>query len=144
VYLHSPVWSVYRPSLYISVYGRSGVGDGRHRHRLLIWREGEGAASEVALPEELRNARVFAVPDSDDVLLFSREGAGYLRVDGSYRALPEPVEKALVDSGYVRRFDGAGRALIIKSEDRPRVGETRRHYLAACDLRTGQVERIYP
>jgi len=144
VTLRSPVWSEDGRSLYLRFYYRA-VGE-RHARSggILRWDGGKESASEVALPDELRNARVYSVPHSDDVLLLSHESAGYLRPDGSYRPLPEPVEKALIDSGYVKGFDGAGRALITRSEGKPRVGETWKYYLAACDLRTGQVERIYP
>jgi len=142
--LHSPVWSDAGRLLYFRFYYRD-EGDRRAwSSTILRWREGEEAASHVTLPEEQQHARFLPIPRSDDVLLLSHEGAGYLRPDGSYRPLPEPVEKALIDSGYVQGFDGAGRALITKSDDKPPVGEERRNYLAACDLRTGQVERIYP
>jgi len=144
VTLRSPFWPEDGRALYFRFYYRGMRDQRRNSSGILIWREGEETASEVAVPEEQQHARVLPIPRSDDVLLLSREGAGYLRVDGSCRPLPEPAERALVESGSVRGFDAAGRALITRSEDKPRVGETQMSYLAACDLRTGQVERIYP
>ena len=141
----SITWAADGHTLYVLGHrsGASGVNS------IAVWQTDEERAVVTHLPEEfqrggLRSDCLHPLPDSDRVLLVWRDAAGYIRADGTYEALPESVARMLTHRATVLGFDPRGRLLLNKwGEDVDgKSGEP--FHLAACDLRTGRVERIYP
>jgi hypothetical protein len=120
--------------------------DGRHlyflephsRDRVFHWSADSAALTRIRLPVALSRGSMELLPRSSGALLWEQGQVWTLDNQGQIEPLPSDLSQTLGFSRFVG-FDAVGRALILKGlEAEPG------NFLAAVDLETGEVTRIYP
>jgi outer membrane protein assembly factor BamB len=121
-----------------TLYFVSGSSSGRlgAKMRATVWRAGTGRTAAVTLPGREGLAWTAVLPDGR-LFLWSGSRAWMMDPDGRVTRLPTSAETALADSNLAG-VDRQGRLIVGKWKgDEP-------SYLAALDLNTGKLTRIYP
>ncbi len=136
----SLLWSRDGKALYIYRYGPAvtSVGGPRSESRaeLIVWREGAKAAVVAALPRPSWMYDTALLPDGG-LLLSAADRLWSIGADGKVRPMPEVVSRSFAH-GRLLGVDERGRAVLHKWE------KDDRSYIAAADLKTGELTRIYP
>jgi WD40 repeat protein len=110
----------------------------RSRDRVFHWSAASAALASIRLPVALSRGYIRPLPDSSGLLLWEQGRVWTLDNQGQIEPLRPDLSRTLGFSRIVG-FDAAGRALILKGlEAEPG------NFLAAVDLETGEVTRIYP
>ncbi|MFB3879834.1 MAG: ABC transporter permease subunit [Armatimonadota bacterium] len=127
--------------LYLRPYGESGV----YHVSALQWREGERTVPSV-LQTPMGPWESATLPDGR-TLIVAREGAWLLHTDGRFERLSGRVRAAFEDA-ELAGIDARGRAIVAKAWAEE-WGELGAHthlasYLAAVDMETGEMTRVYP
>jgi hypothetical protein len=106
------------------------------RAELIVWQEGDKAALLSALPEPSANLQTALLPDGD-LLVSNGRHLRSIGPDGKLRSMPGNVVRSFADSSLLS-LDNQGRAILRKWE------KDQASYIAAVDLTTGELTRIYP
>jgi len=129
-------WSQDGKTIYLSrvvpVVRGSRTAD--RRAEMIVWREGAKTAVLSALPAPSSELDTALLPGGN-LLILSGKQLWFVCPDGKLRSMPRDVVRSFADSALLG-LDNEGRAILVKRKEGG--------YIAAADLTTGEVTRIYP
>jgi hypothetical protein len=131
-------WSEDGKTLYLSrrVPVVRGSRTAERRAEIIVWREGARAAVLSRLPGPSPDLHTALLPGGN-LLVSSGKRLWSIGPAGKLQRMPDAVARSFAE-GTLLGLDSQGRAILKKWE------ENRPSYVAAADLTTGELTRIYP